>query len=64
MPKANLLSHAEMAFITEYPETAEEAPFAVDRPFMKMLNNEDRFKVSSSDIWAVPIHHTSEMHND
>ncbi|XP_076436909.1 uncharacterized protein LOC143276282 isoform X2 [Babylonia areolata] len=28
----------------EYPETAEEAPFAVDRPYMKMLNNDDRFK--------------------
>ncbi|KAL8592142.1 hypothetical protein ACOMHN_033513 [Nucella lapillus] len=28
----------------EYPETAEDAPFAVDKPYMKIPNNEDRFK--------------------
>lgn len=29
----------------EYPETAAEAPFGVDKDFMKMMDNEDRFKV-------------------
>ncbi|XP_025096708.1 leucine-rich repeat-containing protein 27-like isoform X2 [Pomacea canaliculata] len=28
----------------EYPETAAEAPFGVDKDFMKMMDNEDRFK--------------------
>ncbi|KAK7109701.1 leucine-rich repeat-containing protein 27-like isoform X2 [Littorina saxatilis] len=28
----------------DYPETAEDAPFGVDKPYMKMMNNEDRFK--------------------
>nr|KAG5687525.1 hypothetical protein BaRGS_034581 [Batillaria attramentaria] len=30
----------------EYPETAEEAPFGVDNTYMKMLNNDERFKES------------------